>query len=88
VRRSLGVFLVGLGMETARLHRPTILRMRADTTSPGMPCTLPLRISCVHDGGRVSTLLSFAGMAAGATQFLSNAAGILTLSPGRQRPKL
>ena len=33
----LGVFLFRPGMEDVRLHRPTILRMRADTSSPGMP---------------------------------------------------
>ena len=37
VGRRRRVFLVGLAMEAMRLHRPTILRMRADTTSPGMP---------------------------------------------------
>jgi hypothetical protein len=43
--RGVRVFLVRLGVEAVRLHRPTILRMRADTTPPGMPCTSPLRIS-------------------------------------------
>jgi hypothetical protein len=36
---SLGVFLVSLGMKPMRIHRPTIWRIRADTTSPGTPCT-------------------------------------------------
>lgn len=37
VRGGSGVFLVGLGMEAVRLHRPTIWRTRAETTSPGTP---------------------------------------------------
>ena len=36
---SLGIFLVSLGMKPMRIHRPTIWRIRADTTSPGIPCT-------------------------------------------------
>jgi hypothetical protein len=34
---SLGVFFVGLRMKPMRIHRPTIWRIRADTTSPGTP---------------------------------------------------
>jgi hypothetical protein len=33
----LGVFVFRLGMKDVRLHRPMILRMRADTSSPGIP---------------------------------------------------
>lgn len=35
----IGVFLVGLGMKPMRIHRPTIWRIRADTTSPDTPLT-------------------------------------------------
>jgi hypothetical protein len=41
----LGVFLSRLGMKDVGLHRPMILRIRADTSSPGMPWILPLWIS-------------------------------------------
>ncbi len=43
--RGLGVFLVGLGVERVRLHRPTIFRIRADVMCPGTGLTVPFSIS-------------------------------------------
>lgn len=58
---GLAVFCIGLGVEGVRLYRPTIWRMRAETTSPGMPCTLPARISST----RSATVELQAGLSAG-----------------------
>ena len=48
VSRRFGVFDVSLPMETMRFHRPTILRIRAETSSPGMPFSWPLSISATR----------------------------------------
>jgi hypothetical protein len=37
VSDSLGVFFTRFGMKDVRLHRPRILRMRAETSSAGIP---------------------------------------------------
>jgi hypothetical protein len=38
---GLCVFLVSLRVKCVRLHRPTILRTRAETSSPGTHRTFP-----------------------------------------------
>ncbi len=45
VHRSVGVFRIGLGVECVWLHRPTMRRILAEVSSPGMSVTAPLRIS-------------------------------------------
>lgn len=37
ILNRLDILLASLGMKDVRLHRPMSLRMRADTSSPGMP---------------------------------------------------
>ena len=41
ILRGLRVFLFGFGMKGVRFQRPTILRIRWLTVSPGMPSTFP-----------------------------------------------
>ena len=60
----LRVFLFRLGVKDMPLDRPTILPMRADTSSPGAPFTLPLsisvtrrRVSCFQASSRAGSIL-------------------------------
>jgi hypothetical protein len=46
--RLSGIFGISLRVKGVRFHRPTIRRIFAAVTSPGMPSTWPLRISATR----------------------------------------
>jgi hypothetical protein len=49
-------------MEIVRLQRPTTLRIRADTSGPGMPCTLAASMSAMRRRVSAFQLSSIPGL--------------------------
>ena len=85
VRERLQKFRVGFRMEIVGLHKPTSLRARAMTSSPGMGCTLPLLISARRCSAYSAHAASFSGSGSSCSSKVRRSTSSATCSRGNCR---